>query len=172
MKYIWAVLIFVISFSVPHIVSAQATPQKRFGEWVVLRAPYLDGRNSCQAIQCASGNCSTKKFFLLNTTSGEDYIIPTFNQGFMQPANSQVQLVISGKSYNLFNKRDKSDRFFSPRTAKDVVQIGRSLTALAKSGGARKFHVIDIAGRKRSFSARGADKSYAEINYKCDVPLP
>jgi hypothetical protein len=164
--------ILVFSMAVPHMVSAQVTTQKRFGEWVFARATYTDGRNSCQAIQCASGACSSKKFFLLNTASGEKFTIPTFNQGFNFPANSKVELVISGKSYDLYSPRKKSDRFFSPRTANDVINIGRALTALAKAGGSKKFYVTDMAGRKRSFSARGSDKAYAEINDKCGVPLP
>lgn len=171
-KFKIVTLVIALLLSMTSIATARTSIQKRFSDWVFARHAYNDGRFSCQVIQCASGNCAGKKYFLINAVDEKFAPVPEFNQGVPHKPNTKVTLVIGKEQFALVNRLKKPSKFFTPATARQLHRINSLLLVLSKSKSKRKFYVIDRNGQKRIFSARGVDKAFAEINKKCGSPIP
>ncbi len=172
MRPIFFALQVILVLAMADSAIARTAVQKLLGDWVTARHALTNGSFSCQAVQCANGACSSKRYFLLATSKELSYVVPEFNHGIKPPNGSSVKLIIGEKSFVLKNKSGDQAKFFEPANVKEARKINALLMQLAKSKGSRSYYVIDTAGKKRKFSARRADEALELLGELCGTQVP
>ena len=168
-----ALICILIAFMIGLPASAGTTVQKRFSDWHFIRHTFTNGDFSCQSLQCEQGMCESRdKSFLLVATKTLKYVIPEFNAGVMAPVGAKAVLTIGGQQFQLVQDAKKPVRFFRPLNRRDLENINTALTKLSAHQSNSAFHVVDHRGFTRNFTARGADKAFAETALKCNSDMP
>lgn len=164
-------LLFAMALVISTPIEARVGIQKNIGAWHTATYVLDNGGQSCQAIQCASGDCQTNRYFLLVTAPGQSQIVPQFNNGWELPKSAMVTIKANGKNFSLINRSGGPSKFLEPRDNRDLRGILKALEAV-DGASPSVFWVIDQSGTKSRFHARGASGTIDFLAKKCRVPRP